>query len=226
MKRSIWFWLYFVIAIILGVYFATRIFMVSTGHGPLSYVRSLSISADIPNKDLTPVAAAAAVAPGTRAYGATLDAINSRIASTAGVKNAATRRLANGNLTVRVQLYQAVAQWTDGEQYYPLSADGTIVNNPTTTRNPNTVVFRGDVPNDISNITNTAHNMVADLDYLEFIEKRRWNLHTLGGITVMLPERDPAAAIASLMILDKNHKILSRDIDVIDMRDDSRILIK
>lgn len=226
MKRSIWFWLYFVIAIILGVYFATRIFMVSTGHGPLSYVRSLSISADIPNKDLTPVAAAAAVAPGTRAYGATLDAINSRIASTPGVKNAATRRLANGNLTVRVQLYQAVAQWTDSEQYYPLSADGTIVNNPTTTRNPNTVVFRGDVPNDISNITNTAHNMVADLDYLEFIEKRRWNLHTLGGITVMLPERDPAAAIASLMILDKNHKILSRDIDVIDMRDDSRILIK
>ena len=171
-------------------------------------------------------AAAAAVAPGTRAYGTTLDAINSRIASTPGVKNAATRRLANGNLTVRVQLYQAVAQWTDGEQYYPLSADGTIVNNPTTTRNPNTVVFRGDVPNDISNITNTAHNMVADLDYLEFIEKRRWNLHTLGGITVMLPERDPAAAIASLMILDKNHKILSRDIDVIDMRDDSRILIK
>lgn len=226
MKRSIWFWLYFVIAIILGVYFATRIFMVSTGHGPLSYVRSLSISADIPNKDLTPVAAAAAVAPGTRAYGATLDAINSRIASTPGVKNAATRRLANGNLTVRVQLYQAVAQWTDGEQYYPLSADGTIVNNPTTARNPNTVVFRGDVPNDISNITNAAHNMVADLDYLEFIEKRRWNLHTLGGITVMLPERDPAAAIASLMILDKNHKILSRDIDVIDMRDDSRILIK
>ena len=149
-----------------------------------------------------------------------------KFASTPGVKNAATRRLANGNLTVRVQLYQAVAQWTDGEQYYPLSADGTIVNNPTTTRNPNTVVFRGDVPNDISNITNTAHNMVADLDYLEFIEKRRWNLHTLGGITVMLPERDPAAAIASLMILDKNHKILSRDIDVIDMRDDSRILIK
>ena len=226
MKRSIWFWLYFVIAIILGVYFATRIFMVSTGHGPLSYVRSLSISADIPNKDLTPVAAAAAVAPGTRAYGATLDAINSRIASTPGVKNAATRRLANGNLTVRVQLYQAVAQWTDGEQYYPLSADGTIVNNPTTTRNPNTVVFRGEVPNDISEITNTAHNLVGDLDYLEFIENRRWNLHTTGGITIMLPEKNPENAVASLITLNKNHQILSKDIKLIDMRDSSRILVK
>lgn len=226
MKRSIWFWLYFIVAIIIAVYFATRIFLVCTGHGKLSYVRNISISADTANKDLTPVAAAAAVAPGTRAFGQTLDEINTRIASSPGVKNAATRRLANGNLSVRVELYRAVAQWTDGEQYYPLSADGTIVNRPAVTRNPNTVVFRGPVPKDISSITNTAHNIVGDLDYLEFIENRRWNLHTTGGITVMLPEENPDAAIASLIILNKNHQILSRDIDVIDMRDDARILIK
>ncbi len=226
MKRSIWFWLYFIVAILLAIYFATRIVMICTGHGTLSYVRTMSITADIPNKDLTPVVTAAAVAPGTRAFGETLNAINARIAATPGIKNAATRRLANGNLAIHVQLHQAVAQWTDGNQYFPLSADGTIVNKPSDNRTPNTVVFRGPVPNDISGITTTAQNMVSDIDYLEFIENRRWNLHTIDGITIMLPEQNPDAAIASLMVLDKNHNILSKDLDIIDMRDSARILVK
>ena len=226
MKRSILFWVYFVAAIVMAVYLATRVIMVCTGRSNLSYVRSMSLSADIPNKDLSPIAAAAAVAPGTRAYGKTLDEINARIMATPGVRKAATRRLPSGNLSIRVQLYQAVAQWTDGTSYYPLSADGTIVNKPTDTRNPNTVVFRGEVPNDISEITNTAHNLVGDLDYLEFIENRRWNLHTTGGITIMLPEKNPENAVASLITLNKNHQILSKDIKLIDMRDSSRILVK
>ena len=79
--------------------------MLCTGRSNLSYIRSLTISADIPNKDLTPVAAAAAIAPGTRAYGETLETINARITSTPGVKKAATRRLPSGNISIHVQLY-------------------------------------------------------------------------------------------------------------------------
>lgn len=226
MKRSIWFWLYFITAIVLAVYIATRVIMVCTGRSNLSYIRNMTITADIPNKDLSPVAAAAAVAPGTHSYGKVLEEINNRIMATPGIKNAATRRLPSGNISIHVQLYQAVAQWTDGTYYYPLSADGTIVNKPAETRNTNTVVFRGRVPDDISEITNSAHNLISDLDYLELIEDRRWNLHTTGGITIMLPEKSPEAAINSLMILNKNHQILSKDIKVIDMRDDARVLIK
>ncbi len=200
--------------------------MVCTGRSNLSYIRNLTIAADIPNKDLTPVATAAAIAPGTKSYGKTIDEINARVMATPGVKNSATRRLPSGNVSIHVQLYEAVAQWTDGDHYYPLSSDGTIVNKPTENRNPNTVVFRGNVPNDISEITNTAHNMVNSIDYLEFIEDRRWNIHTKDGITVMLPEKNPSVAIASLMVLDKNYNLLSKDIKIIDMRDDARILVK
>ena len=42
----------------------------------------------------------------------------------------------------------------------------------------------------------------------------------------MLPETDPTSAIARLKVLDKNHQILSKDITVLDMRDDARILVK
>lgn len=226
MKRSVWFWMYFVIAIILAIYFATRIFMNFSAMGEMSYVRRISISADTANKDLTPIATAAAVGPGTRAIGQTLRDINTRVAAAPGVKFSATHRTPDGNLEIHVELYKPVAQWTDGAQYYPLSADGTIVKSPSDARTPNTVVFRGTIPDNISEITNAAHNIVSELDYLEMQEGRRWNLHTTGDITVMLPEKSPESAIAQLIILNDKHNILSKDIEIIDMRDDARILIK
>lgn len=226
MKRNIWFWVYFIVAIILATYFASRIIMIGLGYGPMAHVRNITISADQEDKDLTALATAAAVAPGTNAYKTNLDAINTRIGAVPGVKQSAVRRKPDGNLSVRVKLYRAVALWTDGQSFYPLSADGTIVQRPTDSRANGTVLFRGPLPNDISDITKVAHNMIGDVDYLEWIEGRRWNLITTNGITVMLPERNPGDAIGSLMVLNKNHQILSRDITVIDMRDAARILVK
>lgn len=200
--------------------------MTTTGHGDLARVRNISISADKNDKDLSALATAASIAPGTRSYSVNLENMNARIASTPGVKESAVRRMPNGNLVVRVSMHTAVALWTNGEHYYPLSADGTIVNRPTDTRDDAHVVFRGPVPKDITEITNAAHNLVGILDYIEWIENRRWNLYTTGGITIMLPEHDPIIAIGTLINLNNNHKILARDIHVIDMRDHTRILIK
>ena len=226
MKRSIWFWLFFAFTVVFAVYFSTRIIMIGMGRGDISRVRNISISADKHDKDLSALVAAASVAPGAQSYSIDLAAMNERIGGVPGVKTSAVRRLPNGNISVQVALYTAVALWSDGEHYYPLSADGTIVNSPTDVRDDAHVVFRGTVPQDISEITTAAHNLVGELDYLEWIENRRWNLHTFGGITVMLPEHNPVAAIGTLITLNNNHKILNRDISVIDMRDSARILVK
>lgn len=226
MKRNIWFWLYFVAAILLAIYFTTRIIMTFMGHTPVSMVRRLSISADTPDKDLSAVRDIIGIPSGTRTYSVTLDLVNSRIASVPGVRESAVRRLPNGNLAIKLRLYRAVATWTDGTHYYPISADGTIVKNPSESRGPDAVVFRGAVPNDISEITKAANNIIADLDYLEWIDGRRWNLVTKGGITVMLPEKDPITAIGNLLTLNKQHNILSKNIKTIDMRNDARILVK
>ena len=226
MKRNIWFWLYFIVAIILAIYFSVRIIMIGTGHSPLSYVRNISISADQNNKDLSALAVAAQIAPNTRTYSIDLDEMNKRIGAVPGVKESAVRRIPNGNLIVRAKLYHAVALWSDGEMYFPLSADGTIVNQPTSERNVANVVFRGTVPSDISEITNAAHNLVGRLDYIEWIENRRWNVHTNNGITIMLPEDNAISALGTLIALNTKHQILDRKIKLIDMRDNARILIK
>lgn len=226
MKRSIWFWLCFIITIIFGIYFATRIVMVATGHGPLARVRNISISSDARDQNLSAIAAATSIAPNTPVKSVDLDTLKTRISAVPGVKDCAVRRLPNGNIIIRTNMHHTVALWTDGENYFPLSADGTIVNTPTNARNIADVVFRGPVPNDISEITRAAHNLVGNIDYMEWIENRRWNIHTTGGITVMLPETNPESAINTLMTLNTNHRILGKAIKVIDMRDDARILVK
>ena len=117
MKRSIWFWLCFVVSVVLAVYFASRIIMVGMGRGDISRVRNISITADKDNKDLSAIANAVAVAPGTRSYSVNLDNMNARVAAVPGVKKSAVRRLPNGNLVVQVSMYTAVALWTDGEHF-------------------------------------------------------------------------------------------------------------
>lgn len=200
--------------------------MTTMGHTTVSRVHSISISADVRDKDLSALAAAAAIAPGTGAFSVDLDALNTRVGAVPGVRASAVHRRADGNLVVRVKLYRAVALWTDGQNYFPLSADGTIVNQPDAERKSGTVLFRGPLPSDVGEITNAAHNLIGNLDYMEWIENRRWNLITTGGTTILLPEKNPDDAIAQLIVLDKNHKILSRDIKTIDMRDSARILVK
>ena len=61
---------------------------------------------------------------------------------------------------------------------------------------------------------------------MEWIENRRWNMYTKGGIVVMLPEENPLDAIGTLVALNNNHNILNKEIQVIDMRDAARILVK
>lgn len=225
MKRSIWFWLCFVVAIVMAIYFSTRIIMVGMGRGGLAQVHNISIVTDSGDADMD--AMRAAVGGLVRdSYRVDLNALNGRIAAVPGVKKSAVRRLPNGNLAVRADMYRAVAQWSDGENYFPLSADGTVVNSPSSTRDIGAVVFVGVLPDDISDITAAARNMVADVSHLEWIEGRRWNLITMGGITVMLPEENPVQAISTLISLNQNHGLLGKKIKVIDMRDNARILVK
>lgn len=226
MKRSIWFWLSFITAVILAVYFSVRIITTGIGKSRNSYIRNISISADEQNKDLSALVSAVNIAPGTNSYSIDLQEMNKRVSNVPGIKKSAVRRMPNGNLSVHVSLHKAIALWTDGENFFPLSADGTIVNTPTQTRNISNIVFRGKMPSNISDITQSAHKLVGHLNYIEWIENRRWNLHTNTGIVVMLPEHNPSTAINTLVVLNNKHGILNKKIRTIDMRDNARILVK
>ena len=229
MRKSLLFWMYFLLSIILATYFATRIITSYLGRGPISTVKHIEITSDKKDVDLEPIGVAVGIRHGTTLRSLDLHQINNRIMHVPGVKNASTRRLPNGDLIIKTQYHNAVAMWTDGVLYYPLADDGTIIDTPFEKPNENTIVFSGERPmdmNDLNEIITGASVISEYIDYMNMVESRRWNIITKGGITIYLPEENPIAAINKISVLNQTHKILSRKIEIIDMRDNARILIK
>ena len=59
-----------------------------------------------------------------------------------------------------------------------------------------------------------------------FVGERRWNLRLKDGLDVRLPENDVGNALATLSKLDKDDKLFSRDITVVDMRLPDRLSVQ
>jgi cell division protein FtsQ len=224
------FWLTFAAAVLLGVYVAVRvsIALIAQNSVVLS-VRKVSIYAancDDIRACVTGIAARLNIAPGTRHID--LNDALSRVAADPDIAQVGVRRMPNGEIKVRAKMRIVVASWTDGESFYPLDAEGKMINRRLAQRPENTLVFSGNVPGDISKISaalKRAPELFSSADRLEFIESRRWDIFLKNGIRVMLPQENWADAIKKIEELHKQNMILDRKIKQLDMRDTARPLV-
>ena len=225
MKKSIFFWLYFIVSIILAIYFAVRIITSQMGRGPVSRVNHIeTYGANAKDKEI--IKLSLGVSPGNSLRGVDLHQLNYRVSNIPGIKKSAVRLLPNGDIIVKIQKHNVVATWSDGSVFYPLSADGVKIDTPSLERKNDTIVFQGDLPDDLTSIINSVSSISNYIDYMNMVESRRWNIHTTNGITIYLPENDPETAINKISILNQTHKLLSRKLEIIDMRDSARMLLK
>jgi cell division protein FtsQ len=58
------------------------------------------------------------------------------------------------------------------------------------------------------------------------VAERRWNLRLKNGVDVRLPETDVARALDTLTMLDREKKLLSRDIVAVDLRLADRVTVR
>ena len=58
------------------------------------------------------------------------------------------------------------------------------------------------------------------------VAERRWNLQLRNGIDVRLPETDVEGALTQLTALNRDDKLTSRDITVIDLRLPDRVTVQ
>jgi cell division protein FtsQ len=59
-----------------------------------------------------------------------------------------------------------------------------------------------------------------------FVAERRWNLKLKNGIDVRLPETNVERALETVVALDRDKKLLSRDITVVDLRIFDRVTLQ
>jgi cell division protein FtsQ len=58
------------------------------------------------------------------------------------------------------------------------------------------------------------------------VDQRRWNLRLKSGVDVKLPESDPEAAIAELLALERQSRILEKDALALDFRVPGRVFVR
>lgn len=58
------------------------------------------------------------------------------------------------------------------------------------------------------------------------ISNRRWNVVLNSGVELLLPEKDPGAALVAAAALDSQNNLLSRDIAAVDLRASDKLVVR
>jgi cell division protein FtsQ len=75
-------------------------------------------------------------------------------------------------------------------------------------------------------ILDAAEELRPKIEAGVYVSERRWNLRMKSGLDVKLPENDPAAAMATLLKLERDGHILEKDILYLDLREPSRVFAR
>jgi cell division protein FtsQ len=153
-----------------------------------------------------------------------------RLLTNPWIAQATVLKLYPGRLRVRIKEREAFALWQKDGRVYVIAADGTVLEPDVPAR------FAG-LPLVVGNgAALAAHGFIgliarypdiaAQVEASVLVADRRWNLHLKSGLEVLLPEIDPAQALATLVDLDRSKKLLSRDIVAVDLRLPDRITVR
>lgn len=79
---------------------------------------------------------------------------------------------------------------------------------------------------DLIQTLNVEDTIFPYIEAASFVSKRRWNLKTRSGIAIKLPAEDLGFALSRLAIFHSENNILDKDLQHIDLRDASRIIVQ
>lgn len=75
-------------------------------------------------------------------------------------------------------------------------------------------------------ILSTQPRLMTMVKAAVWVGGRRWNVRMTGDIDVRLPEKNPTSAWARLAEYDRTHRVLERDIEVLDLRFPDRLIVR
>jgi len=156
--------------------------------------------------------------------------MRARLVGNPWIAQAAVLKLYPNRLRIEIKERKAFALWQKNGHVNVIAADGTVLDDYVSARFASLPLVVGD------GAAQAAHDFLAMLKGYPAIAKsveaavlvadRRWNLYLNNGVEVLLPEQEPAHALARLVDLDREKKLLSRDIVKIDLRLADRVAVQ
>jgi cell division protein FtsQ len=158
------------------------------------------------------------------------DAARARLLANPWIADAAVFKLYPDRLQITITERQAFALWQKDGRVAVIASDGTMLEPFVEDRYLGLplVVGKGAErqARDFLDVLDRYPEIRAQVRASVLIAERRWNLRLTSGIDVRLPENDVAQALDRLVALERDKKLLSRDIVAVDLRLPDRVTVR
>jgi cell division protein FtsQ len=189
---------------------------------------------DIQGRVKTPQAllnAALGVVPGEPLLTYSVEAARARVESINWVAAATIERRLPDTIVVRLQERRPFAVWQHDGKFHLIDRDGQVVTDS------NVAAFAKELPlvvglgapqeaAALEDALAAQPTIAARVAAAVRVGSRRWNLRLNNGIDVLLPEGAEPQALARLVQLQKEHAILDRPLQAIDLRLPDRFVFR
>jgi cell division protein FtsQ len=146
------------------------------------------------------------------------------------IAEATVLKLYPDRLQIGIIERQAFALWQKNGELSVIAEDGTVLEPYVARRFTGLPLVVGtgahERAKDILVLIGRHPEISASVAATVLVAQRRWNLRLKNGIDVRLPEADVDRALTTLVDLDRQKKLLSRDIAAIDLRLPDRVTVR
>ena len=158
------------------------------------------------------------------------DAIRRRVDELPWVKSAAVERRLPDVLYVEIEEHVALALWQRTGRAMLIARDGGVVAAPDLGRFAGLLLVVGDdappAAAELVDMLAREPDLRGRVVAASRVAGRRWNLRLDNGVEVRLPEEDAAAAWSRLAGLEREHRLLERDLAAVDLRLPDRLVVR
>ncbi len=158
------------------------------------------------------------------------EAIRTRLLTLGWVADAVVQRRLPGTLYVSIRERTAMAIWQRKGQFVLVDPSGEVIGAQGLERYTHLKVIVGDSAPEhapaLLDMMTTAPQLMQRVRAGVWVGNRRWNLQLDDGIDIHLPETDPQEAWSRLVTLDRDKKLLSRNISTVDLRIRDRLIVQ
>jgi cell division protein FtsQ len=146
------------------------------------------------------------------------------------IAEATVLKLYPDRLQIGITERQAFALWQKNGQLSVIAEDGTVLEPFVARRFTGLPLVVGpgarEHAKDILVLIGQYPEISTSMTAAVLVAQRRWNLRLKNGIDIRLPERDVETALTTLVGLDREKKLLSRDITAVDLRLPDRVTVR
>ncbi len=159
-----------------------------------------------------------------------LKAAKARVEKLPWVKTATVERMLPNTILLNVEERQPIAIWQHKGEFALIDHTGEVIMRDGLARFADLIVVVGkEAPKRASSLLqmlSAAPELISFVKAAQWVGERRWNLRLKGGIDVRLPEADAAAAWQRLADYERAHRVLERDVQVLDLRIPDRLIVR